>query len=82
MCTFCYTYSELQCTRHTLQSDELMIFANFSLSSTAKMAMQDLLKADDIKKALDTFKGFYIAYLYKRSVLTEIMLRLIRVVRL
>ncbi|XP_046696882.1 parvalbumin-7 isoform X1 [Silurus meridionalis] len=24
---------------------------------TAKMAMQDLLKADDIKKALDTFKA-------------------------
>lgn len=35
------------------------------------MAMQDLLKADDIKKALDTFKGLYLAYVNKQSVLAK-----------
>lgn len=43
------------------------------------MAMQDLLKADDIKKALDTFKGFYLAYLNKKSALAEIMLRSVQI---
>lgn len=31
------------------------------------MAMQDLLKADDIKKAMDTFKGVYPRCIYEQA---------------
>lgn len=31
------------------------------------MAMQDLLKADDIKKAMDTFKGIHLGCVFEQT---------------